>query len=50
MLKRLLFGAGMAYMANKFMRGRRGMRSDYDRSGVGMGDGRWGRRRGFFGL
>lgn len=46
MLKKLLFGAGMAYLARKFIGGRRGMRSDYAHSGKGFGLGgsRWGRR------
>lgn len=35
MLKKLLFGAGMAYMARKFMGGRG--RRDYDRRSTGGG-------------
>lgn len=35
MLKKLLFGAGMAYVARKFMGGRRSSR-DYDRRGGGL--------------
>ena len=47
MLKKLLFGAGVAYMARKFMGGRRSSR-DYDRQGsfLGLGGSRWGGRRG----
>lgn len=45
MLKKLLFGAGLAYLAKKFIGGRRSAHSDYDRSGTGFGLGgsRWGR-------
>ena len=47
MLKKLLFGAGMAYMARKFLGGRRSSR-DYARQGsvFGTGGSRWGSRRG----
>lgn len=45
MLKKLLFGAGAAYLARKFMGGsRRSMASGNSRSGLGMGGSRWGRR------
>ena len=46
MLKKLLFGAGAAYLARKFMGGRRSTRSDYARAGngLGLGGSRWGRR------
>ena len=35
MLKRLLFGAGAAYLARKFMGGNRRSSRDYDRRGGG---------------
>jgi len=41
MLKRILMGAGMAYMARRFMGGRRNMTPGYSRSG--FGGSRWGR-------
>ena len=47
MLRKLLIGAGMAYMANKFMGRRRGTRGDYARTGMaspfGFGRSRWNR-------
>jgi len=51
MLRRLIMGAGMAYMANRFMgRGRRSMSPGYSRTGMGggglFGGSRWGRRGG----
>lgn len=36
MLKKLLFGAGMAWMARKFIGGRSRSSSDYDRRGGGF--------------
>ena len=46
MLKKLLFGAGMAYMARKFMGGRRRpMATANSGAGLGMGGSRWGGRR-----
>lgn len=51
MLRKLLFGAGAAYMARKFMGGRSRSSNDYGRrDGMGFGDSRMGRRRGFFGF
>ncbi|MBA3577544.1 MAG: hypothetical protein H0W39_08050 [Sphingomonas sp.] len=50
MLKRLIFGAGAAYLARKFMGGRSRSSNEYSRGGMGMGDQRMGRRRSFFGL
>ncbi len=50
MLKRLIFGAGAAYLARKFMGGRSRSFGESSRSGMGLGDSRMGRRRGFFGL
>lgn len=49
MLKKLLFGAGMAYVARKFMGGRRETAPGYSRSGGGglgglFGGSRSGRR------
>jgi hypothetical protein len=47
MLRKLMFGAGMAYMARRLMGGRsRSMTPGYSRSGVGglLGGSRWGRR------
>jgi len=46
MLKKLLFGAGAAYLARKFIGGRRSLRSVDARRGFGTGFGgsRWGRR------
>lgn len=46
MLRKLLFGAGAAYLARKFIGGRRGMRGDALRpaGGTGLGGSRWGRR------
>ena len=41
MLRKLLFGAGMAYMARRFMGGRRGMATAYPRSGFGFGRRGW---------
>jgi len=49
MLKKLLFGAGAAYLARKFIGERSRSSRDYSRGGVGF-DSRIGRRRGFFGL
>ena len=50
MLKKLLFGAGAAYMARKFMGGRSRSSRDHSRGGFGMGAPRMGRRRGIFGF
>lgn len=50
MLKKLLFGAGAAYLARKFIGGRSRSSREYSRGGVGFDDSRIGRRRGFFGL
>lgn len=50
MLKKLLFGAGAAYLARKFMGGRSRSSDEYSRGGLGMGNSRMGRRRGFFGF
>ena len=45
MLKKLIFGAGAAYLARKFMGGRRTSRSTaLPRGGTGLGGSRWGRR------
>ena len=49
MLRKLLFGAGMAYMARRFMGGRsRSIEPGYSRTGFGggglLGGSRWGRR------
>lgn len=47
MLKKLIMGAGMAYMARKFMGGRsRSRSSGFSREGGGglFGGSRWGRR------
>ncbi len=48
MLRRLIMGAGMAYMARRFMGGRsRSMSPGYSRTGMGgglFGGSRWGRR------
>jgi hypothetical protein len=41
MLRRILMGAGMAYMARRFMGSRRGMTPGLSRGG--MGGSRWGR-------
>jgi hypothetical protein len=41
MLRRILMGAGMAYLTRRLMGGRRGMSPGYSRSG--MGGSRWGR-------
>lgn len=49
MLKKLLLGAGAAYLARKFIGGR-SRTGDYSRTGAGLGESRWGRRRGIFGL
>ena len=49
MLKKLLFGAGAAYMARKFMGGRSRSSREYSR-GMGIGGSRIGRRRGIFGF
>ena len=50
MLKKLLFGAGAAYMARKFMGGRSRSSREFSRSGRGFGDSRMGGRKGFFGF
>lgn len=49
MLKKLIFGAGAAYLARRFMGGRSSsMQPGYSRSGLGrggwFGGSRWGRR------
>ena len=49
MLRKLLFGAGMAYVARRFMGGRsRSMAPGYSRTGLDggglFGGSRWGRR------
>lgn len=49
MLKKLLFGAGMAYLARKFIGGRN-RSSEYSRNGIGISESRWGRRGNIFGL
>ena len=41
MLRRILMGAGMAYLARRMMGGRRSMRPGFGR--MGMGGSRWGR-------
>lgn len=48
MLKRLLFGAGAAYLASKFMGGRRDRRHERSGGGLpfGLGGSRWSRRGG----
>lgn len=43
MLKKLLFGAGAAYLARKFI-GRRRPMTATPGSGLGLGRSRWGRR------
>ncbi len=50
MLKKLLFGAGAAYLARKFMGGRSRSSREFSHGGMGLGDSRMGRRRGFFGF
>lgn len=42
MLRKLIMGAGMAYLARRFMGGRR-TGPGYSRTGMGIGRG-WGRR------
>jgi hypothetical protein len=37
MLRKLIMGAGMAYMARRFMGGRRGMAPGMSRGGLGFG-------------
>jgi hypothetical protein len=37
MFRKLIMGAGMAYMARRFMGGRRSMATPYPRSGLGLG-------------
>ena len=41
MLKRLLMSAGMAYLARRFMGGRRSMDPGFSRTGSRWGRGRW---------
>ena len=50
MLKKLIFGAGAAYLVRKFMGGRSRSSNDYSRNGRGFGDSRTGRRKSFFGF
>ena len=50
MLRKLLFGAGAAYMARKFMGGRSSSSREYSRGGFGMAASRMGRLMGIFGF